>query len=389
MLDNAKMKSAVVLAILTFVMFLNGCGAKRDTGTPSVNGAPEITVVTLSAQKIALTTELPGRAVAHLVAEIRPQVGGIITKRLFAEGTDVKAGDLLYQIDPAPYQALYNNAKAALRKAEANLVPIKSKAERYKELITIKGISQQDYDDAFAAVEQAEAEVEAGRAAVETARINLQNTKVTAPITGRIGKSSITVGALATANQETPFATIQQLDPIFIDATQSSASLLKLKRDFAAGRMRKNKNEHTPVKLLLEDGTQYPLEGRLNFSDMTVDSGTGSYIVRMSFPNPERTIMPGMYVRAVIEQGATEKAILVPQQAVSRDTKGNPYVLLVDRQDKVQQQMITADRTIGDKWLVSLGLNSGDRVVIEGSQKVRLGTSVKPAAFGEKTKGGK
>jgi len=252
---NGHKAAVFILTVMLSCILISGCQDTKTADRASMNGTPEVTVATVTAQKVALTTELPGRACAYLVAEIRPQVGGIITKRLFVEGTDVKAGDLLYQIDPASYQASYNNAKAALKKAEANLVPIKSKAERYKELITIKGVSQQDYDDAFAAVEQTEAEVEANRAAVETARINLQNTRVTAPITGRIGKSGITVGALATANQATPFATIHQLDPIFIDATQSSASLLKLKRDFAAGRMRKNGNEHASVKLLLEDGT--------------------------------------------------------------------------------------------------------------------------------------
>jgi len=386
---NGHKAAAFILAVTLGCVLINGCQNTKTADRAPMNGTPEVTVTTVTAQKLALTTELPARARANLVAEIRPQVSGIITKRFFVEGADVKVGDLLYQIDPASYRASYNNAKATLKKAEANLVPIKSKAERYKELITIKGISQQDYDDACAAVEQAEAEVEANKAAVETAHINLRNARVTASIAGRIGKSSITVGALATANQTTSFATIQQLDPIFIDATQSSASLLRLRRDFAAGKMRENSNEHARVKLLLEDGTQYPLEGRLNFSDVTVDSGTGSYIVRMSFPNPKSVIMPGMYVRAIIEQGTAENAILVPQQAVLRDTKGNPYVLLVDRQNKVQQQMIAVDRTIGDTWLVSSGLSPGDRVIMEGSQKARPGTSVKPVVFREKAKGGK
>ena len=387
MLNIVKQRRFILMGIFS-CMLLSGCqNSKTESRTPA-SEAPEVTVVTVMTQKVALTTELPGRAVAHLVAEIRPKVGGIITKRFFIEGTDVKADDLLYQIDPAPYQASYNNAKAALRKAEANLVPIKSKAERYKKLIIIKGVSQQDYDDVRAALEEAEAEVEVNIAAVETARINLQNTKVTAPITGRIGKSGITVGALVTASQATPLATIHQLDPIFIDATQSSANLLRLKRDFAAGRIQRNGYEYSPVKLLLEDGTRYPLEGWLNFSEMTVDSGTGSYIVRMSFPNPKRLIMPGMYVRAVIEQGIAEKAILVPRQAVSRDTKGNPYALLVDRQDKVQERIIVTDRTIGDKWLVTSGLRVGDRVIIEGFHKARPGALVKSVDFVATAEGG-
>lgn len=383
-MQNAhKAGFAAVAVVLACTMFVGGCQNKKEGGPPSfMNGTPEVVVATLISQRVPMVTELPGRASAHLVAEIRPQVGGIVTKQYFTEGSEVKAGGLLYQIEPAPYQASYNSAKAALTKAEANLVPIKIKAERYKDLIVIKGVSQQDYDEAFAAFKQAEAEIEVNKAAVETVRINLQNTKVTAPITGRIGKSNITVGALATTNQASPFATIQQLDPIYIDATQSSAKLLKLKRELSTGKMRTG-NEQAPVKLLLEDGTEYDLQGRLKFSDVTVDSGTGSYTVRMSFSNPKGILMPGMYVRALVQEGVVQAAILVPQQAVSRDAKGKPYVLIVDQGNKVRQQAITVDRTIGDTWLVSSGLQAGDRVIMEGSQKARPGASVKAIAFEE------
>jgi membrane fusion protein (multidrug efflux system) len=328
-------------------------------------------------EPVGITTELPGRTSAQLIAEVRPQVNGIIKKRLFTEGSDVKAGDVLYEIDPAPYQASYNNAKAALARAEAQLPAVRSRGERYKELVDIKAVSRQDYDDAVSALQQAEAEVEVNKAAVETARINLAYTRIVAPISGRVGRSNVTVGALATAHQGTAFTTIQQLDPIYVDATQSSANLLQLKRNVASGRIKGNGSQQARVKLLLEDGTPYPLEGTLKFSDVTVDPSTGSFILRMVFPNPKHILLPGMYVRAVVQEGLADKAILAPQQAVARDPKGNPFALIVDSQGKVQQRSITVDRAIGNKWLVTSGLAAGDRLVVEGIQKVRPGASVK------------
>ncbi len=363
--------------VLAAGLLLAGCGnSTQGSGSPA-GSLPEVTVMVIREERVAITTELPGRTAAFLVAEVRPQVSGIIQKRLFTEGSDVKAGEVLYQIDPASYQASYDNARAALGRAEANLPSIKSRVERYSELVDIKAVSRQDYDDAAAALKQAEAEVEIGKASVETARINLAYTRVTAPISGRIGKSAVTVGALATAHQGSALATIQELDPIYVDATQSSANLLRLQRSVAAGQIKGNGPGQAQVKLLLEDGTAYPLDGSLKFSDVTVDPSTGSFILRMVFPNPKHTLLPGMYVRAVIQEGVVDRAILAPQQAVSRDPKGNPVALIVDAQGKVQQRMITIDRAFGDKWLVSSGLAPGDQVIVEGIQKVRPGGSAK------------
>jgi membrane fusion protein (multidrug efflux system) len=330
-----------------------------------------------------LTSELPGRTSAYLIAEIRPQVNGIIQERRFSEGSDVKAGSILYQIDPAPYQAAYDNAVAALARSEANLPPIRLKAERFKQLIALKAISQQDFDNAAAALKQAEADIEYSKATVESARINLAHTRVIAPISGRIGKSNVTIGALVTALQGSPLAVIQQLDPIYVDATQSSATLLRLKRNIATGLLKEDGPSQARVKLLLEDGTPYPLEGSVKFSDVTVDPSTGSFILRMVFPNPRHILLPGMYVRAVVQEGEMDRAILIPQQGVSRDPKGNPIALIVDGSDKVQQRMLTLDQAIGDRWLVASGLAPGERVIVEGSQKVRPGASVKVVPFQE------
>ncbi len=369
------MTAGLLIALFT----LTACG--RSTQGQQQAVAPEVAVVVVQPQPIAINTELPGRASAYLVAEVRPQVSGIIQKRLFTEGDDVKAGDVLYQIDPAPYQAAYAAARATLARAEANVMSIRNRAERYKELAAINAVSQQDLDDASAALKQAEADVESGKAAVETARINLAYTRIAAPISGRTGKSNVTVGALVTANQPASLTVIQQLDPIYVDATQSSASLLQLKRSMAAGRIKGTGPDQARVKLLLEDGTPYPSEGSLKFSDVSVDPTTGSFILRMVFPNPKHMLLPGMYVRPVIQEGIVERAILIPQQGASRDPKGNPVALTVDAQGKVEQRMIVIDRAIGDKWLVSSGLEPGDRVIVEGSQRIRPGAPVKVVAF--------
>ncbi|MFA5058893.1 MAG: efflux RND transporter periplasmic adaptor subunit, partial [Opitutaceae bacterium] len=317
------------------------------------------------------------------VAEVRPQVSGIIQKRLFDEGGDVKAGDLLYQIDPAFYEAAYASAKAALARVEANLPAIRSRAERYKELVNIKAVSQQNYDDATAALKQSEAEFGIAKAAMESARINLAYTGITAPISGRIGKSSVTIGALATAHQAVPFTTIQQLDPVYVDVTQSSANLLRLKRNVASGDLKRDSEYQAKVRLILEDGTPYPLEGVLKFSDVTVNPGTGSFILRTVFPNPDHTLLPGMYVRAVIEEGVNEQAILVPQQGVSRDKKGDAIALVADKDDKVEQRLLKINRAIGARWLIDEGLNPGDRVIVEGLQKIKPGSAVKAVPFAE------
>jgi membrane fusion protein (multidrug efflux system) len=372
-----------------------------------------------------LTTELPGRTSPYFVAEIRPQVNGIIQKRFFEEGSDVRGGEVLYQIDPAPFQAAYDNAAANLavtrktpdraraaleasiagvKRQQATLELARANRWRFEELFKGRVVSASQRDQAVteaevaeAALRAAEAQVQNDReavaaaeaaihqaeAALETARINLGYTRITAPISGRIGRSNVTVGALAKAFQDSAFATIQQLDPIYVDATESSANLLQLKRNMAAGRIKGTGPDRARVKLLLEDGTLYSLEGTLKFSDVTVDSSTGSFILRMVFPNPKHILLPGMYVRAALQEGEVEKAILVPQQGISRDPKGNPVALVVDGDGKVGQRTLTLDRAIGDKWLVSSGLKPGEQVIVEGVQKVRPGASVKVVPFQE------
>jgi membrane fusion protein (multidrug efflux system) len=384
--DIAKKIAPVVF--LTGLLILGSCGQPPPPGGPPKGGAQETAVVVIQEEPMAITTELPGRTSSYLLAEVRPQVSGLIQKRLFQEGADIKAGDGLYQIDPAPYQASYDNTKAALARTEANLPAIRSRVKRYQELVEVRAVSQQDYDDAAAALKQLEAEVEVNKAAVETARINLANTRLIAPISGRIGKSNVTVGALATAYQGSPFTTIQQLDPIYVDVTQSSAIFLRLKRNIEAGRIKGDATGRAKVKLLLEDGTPYPLEGALKFSDITVDPSTGSFILRMAFPNPRHMLLPGMYVRALVQEGVIHRAILAPQQGISRDPKGNPVALIVDDSGKVQQRILTVDRAIGDKWLVSSGLKPGDRLIVEGLQKVRPGAQVKVVPFDPSRKDG-
>lgn len=367
------------IGVLVLLLFLPGCGGTKGGGPPG--GMPEVAVVTVQPERVTLTTDLPGRVSAHLIAEVRPQVSGIIQKRLFTEGSDVRAGETLYQIDPATYEAAYAAARAALARAEGNVVSIRSRAQRYRELAPANAVSKQDLDDVLAVLAQAEAEIEANKAATEAARINLAYTNVKAPIAGRIGKSNVTVGALVTANQPNPLSVIQQLDPIYVDATQSSASLLQLKRNLSSGRIKDGGKEGTKVKLLLEDDTPYQGEGTLKFSDVTVDPSTGSLTLRMIFPNPRHILLPGMYVRAVIQEGVVAGVILAPQQGVSRDPKGNPVALIVNGENKVEPRLLTLDRAIGNKWLVLSGLKAGDRVIVEGLQKVRPGVPVKVVPF--------
>ena len=371
--------AAVVLAA---GLMISGCGKKAAPAKPM--GPPEVGVVVAQPQRVALTTELSGRTSAFLVAEVRPQVGGIIQKRLFTEGADVRAGEVLYQIEPASYQAAFASARAALGKAEASLTPVQLKAERFKQLVAINAVSKQDFDEAVAAVRSAEAEVEAARANLETARINLAYTRVTAPIAGRIGRSSVTTGSLVTASQEAPLATIQKLDTVYVDVTQSSAEMLRMKRALASGQLKSGGASQTRVKLLLEDGTAYPLQGVMKFSDVTVDQSTGSVTVRTVFPNPKQVLLPGMYVRAVLEEGVIDNGMLVPQQGVSRNPAGNATALVVGAEDKVETRVLKVSRTLGDKWLVEDGLKPGDRVIVEGMQRARPGAQVKPVPFGSK-----
>lgn len=372
-----------VAGLLAVGIMMAGCG-KKNAAAPPASGPPEVGVIVAKPERVALTTELPGRTSPLLIAEVRPQVSGIIQKRLFVEGSDVKAGQVLYQIDPATYQAAFASAKAALARAEANLIPARLKEERFRDLVKIKAVSQQDYDDANAALKQAEADVASAKAAVETARINLAYTKVAAPISGRIGRSAVTDGALVTANQSAALATVQQISPMYVDVTQSSAELLKLKQNLASGVMKDNSAGQAKVKLLLEDGSPYPLAGTLKFSEVTVDQSTGSITLRAVFPNPKQTLLPGMFVRAIVEEGVSDQAMLVPQRGVTRNPQGEAMVMVVGAEEKVEPRIIKVVRTVGESWLVSDGLKAGDRVILEGIQKARPGTQVKAVPFGAK-----
>lgn len=373
-----KTQSSSTLATTTAMVamasaFLMACDQKAEPPGGAPKHAPQVAFVTLTPKPLLLKTELPGRVEPTLVADVRPQVSGIVQSRRFKEGSDVKAGDVLYQIDPATYRAGVDSAQAALAKAEANLVTVKLKAARYKELAGIKAVSQQDADDAAASLQQADAEVASARALVESQRINLDYTRVVASIGGRIGRSAVTQGALVNANQPTALATIQQLDPVYIDITQPSAALSALRRSVAAGNL---KSGGAKVRLVLEDGTPYPLEGTLKFAEASVNEATGAVTLRAEFPNPHGELMPGMYVSAVVEEGTRENALMVPQQAVARDATGRPQAAVIDSESKLQMRDITTERAIGDQWLVSGGLVAGDRVVVEGGQKAQPGMAV-------------
>lgn len=363
----------ILLFVMVSSMIFSGCEKPKQAAAP----VPEVAAVTIQPEQIVLTAELPGRTSAYRIAEIRPQVNGIVLKRLFREGTDVSEGQELYLIDPAPFQAAFDSAKAALAKSEANLPAIRSRAERYRGLLAEKAVSQQDYDDRDAALKQAEADIEYWKAALETARINLKYTRVTAPISGRIGKSSVTDGALVTAYQQLPLSTIQQIDPIYVDVPQSTTELLRLKSNLEEGRLNVNGKSQRKVLLFLKDGAEYPMTGTLQFRDVTVDPSTASVILRIVFPNPEGLLLPGMFVRARVQEGVAGQAILVPQQAVSRDPKGNPSVFVIDSEGRAQQRMLKLDRAIGDRWLVASGLSGGDRVIVEGLQRIRPGSPVR------------
>lgn len=350
--------------------------------TPPQRPMSEVVVQTVHPERALLTTELPGRTAAFLVAEIRPQVNGLILKRLFQEGADVKAGTVLYQIDPAPYRAALDQAQAALAVAEAELPSARARAERTRGLVKIHAVGQQEADEAEAAFQKATAAVASSKAAVDAARINLAYTPVKAPISGRTGVSSVTPGALVTAYQPASLTSVQQLDPIYVDVTQSSSDILKLRRNLENGRLKASSQGGAKrVKLILEDGTPYPLEGKLEFRDVTVDPGTGSVTLRLVFPNPKHVLLPGMFVRAVVEEGVDEHAILAMQEGVSRDVKGDAVAMVVNAAGKVEQRTLTVDRTIGTKWLVTGGLQDGDQIIVEGVQKVRPGMPVKTVPY--------
>jgi membrane fusion protein, multidrug efflux system len=375
------MERQTLACALALAALVGGCGSGQAPQAARPAGAVEVGVVTVRPERVVLTTELPGRTAAYLIAEVRPQVNGLIQERKFVEGSTVQAGALLYQIDPAPYQAAHEQAKAALAVAEANLPPARLRAERLRQLVEIRAVGQQDYDEASAALLRAEAGVASARAAVESARINLAYTPLKAPISGRTGRSSVTPGALVTAYQATPLVTIQQLDPIYVDVTQSSSDLLRLRRNLQSGKMTRAGAAEGQVALLLEDGTRYSHEGKIQFRDVTVDPTTGSVVLRMVFPNPETVLLPGMFVRAVVDEGVLDQAILAPQQGVSRDAKGNTSVMVVDAAGNVAVRPIVVSRAIAERWLVTSGLSDGDRVIVDGLQRIRPGMSVKAVPF--------
>ena len=355
-----------------------GCG-KPGAGGPPTPPPPEVATATVAPQPLLLTTELPGRTAPFRIAEIRPQVNGLVQKRLFTEGADVQAGDALYQIDPAPFQTALDVAEAAHGRSAASLPALRAKVERAGQALADKAVSQQDFDDADAALKQAEADEQYWQAMVKTARINLGYARIESPISGRIGKSTVTDGAIVTAYQPAPLATIQQLDPIYVDVPRATAELLRLQE--RRERLRGDAADQDQVQLVLEDGTPYAHDGTLQFRDVSVDPTTGSVVLRMVFPNPDGVLLPGMFVRAILKEGVDEQAILVPQQAVTRDPKGNPQALIVNAAGTVELRPLALDRAIGNQWLVASGLQAGDKVVVEGGQNLRPGAAVREVPF--------
>jgi membrane fusion protein, multidrug efflux system len=354
------------------------CG--KQEGAPQGRGAVPVTVVTLATAPVVLHRELPGRTTPYLVAEVRPQVNGIVKQRLYTEGSAVKAGQPLYQLDDATYQADLASARAALARAEATLNTARLNSRRSADLFAINAVSKQEDENAAAALKQGEADVAAAAAAVRSAEVILGYARITAPIGGRIGKSSVTQGALVTANQDEPLATVQQLDPIYVDLTQSSAEWLSLRRELAAGRL--EGTQDMPVAIVLEDGTPYAQPGKLAFSEVSVDPTTGSFALRVVVPNPEHILLPGMYVRAIVGTGTRQAGLLVPQQGIARDPKGHTTAMVVGQDGMVEVRPVRVSQAIGDKWLVEEGLAAGDRVIVEGLQKVQPGAPVQPTEAG-------
>ena len=376
MTKNARF-SLLPSFIIVSAALLAGCNDQGETQAHPAE--PQVIVHVVEKAPLAVTTELPGRTTAFRIAEVRPQVSGIVLKRNFTEGSDIEAGQSLYQIDPATYQADYDSAKGELAKSEAAAAIAHLTVKRYVPLVGTKYISQQEYDQAIADARQADASVIAAKAAVESARINLAYTKVTSPISGRIGKSNVTEGALVTNGQATELATVQQLDPIYVDVTQSSNDFMRLKQSVEQGSLHKDSASST-VELVMENGQSYPLKGSLQFSDVTVDESTGSITLRAVFPNPQHTLLPGMFVRARIDEGVQPNAILVPQQGVTRTPRGDATVMVVNDKSQVESRAVVAAQAIGDKWLISEGLQPGDKVIVSGLQKARPGVQVKATA---------
>lgn len=418
---NRPLKTLLILSVLLSVFLVTGCD-RQQPAPPPPPPAP-VSIVTVKTQKIVLTTELPGRIMTYKIAQIRPQINGLVQKRLFIEGSDVTAGQILYQIDPTPFQAMVDSAdanfaasqksvdramavlamsRAGVTRQKATLELARINSQRNDTLARVDAVSEIQRDQtttafkvAGASLKAAEAQLESDRqavsvakalirqakAALDTARINRGYCNIVAPISGRIGKSNTTEGAIVTAYQPVSMATIQQLDPIYVDVPQSTIELQRLKRSLENGRLERDKNGPNKVKIILENGMTYPLEGTLQFSDVTVDPTTGSVILRMIFPNPKGDLLPGMFVRTVIKEGINDQGILIPQQGVSRDHKGNPLTLIVDAENKVGVRRLTLGRAVKDQWRVLTGLAPGDRVIVEGMQRLRPGMTVKPTPF--------
>jgi membrane fusion protein, multidrug efflux system len=366
----------LVFSALVGSVVLTGCDQAVEQPKASAPQAVPVGVITLKSEALTLKKELPGRVSAYQIAEIRPQVSGIVQSRLFTEGKQVEQDQALYQINPAIFEAELAASKAAVARAEASIASSKSKASRYSELLAIKAVSQQDYDEADAAFKQASAELLTAKAQLQAAQINLDYSHVSSPISGQISKSSVTVGALVSANQAVALATVTQLDPIYVDLTQSSNELTKLKKALASGLLAVDSAIQTEVELKMEDGSVYAHKGTLQFSEVTVDPSTGSVTLRAKFPNPEKLLLPGMYVRAEIVEGVKANAILAPQRGVSRNTKGEPTAMVVGKDNTVQSRVLKVDRTIGSDWLVTEGLADGEQLIVEGLQKIRPGAAV-------------
>ncbi len=362
-------------ALWLAAIVLAGCGKEADPPAPTV---PEVGVITIKPQAITVTNELPGRTSAYRIAQVRARVDGIVARRAYVEGSDVQAGQLLFQVDPAPYQAALASARASLSRAQANLVSITALAERDKVLIEDNAISRQEYDNAVAAQGQAAADVAAGQAGVQTASINLGYTEVRAPVSGRIGAAQVTEGGYVQASGATLLATVQQLDPIYVDLNQTSVEGLRLRREVANGRLQLHGPRQAKVHLLLEDGSQYPLDGTLEFTDITVDPGTGMVTVRALFPNPKHVLLPGMFVRAQIEEGVSAQTVLVPQVGVTHNARGEATALLVGGDNKVVFKTVVTGRTVDSNWVIESGLQANDRIIVEGGQKVQPGQLVRP-----------
>ncbi|MEC5342316.1 efflux RND transporter periplasmic adaptor subunit [Brenneria populi] len=372
---NRGLTPLAAVLMLSGGLILAGCDNSGEQQSGAQQSAPEVGIVTLKTQAFNVTTDLPGRTSAYRIAEVRPQVGGIILKRNFVEGSDIQAGSSLYQIDPAPYQADYNSAKGSLAQAQASAEIARLTVNRYKPLLGTNYVSKQDYDQAVATSRQADASVQAAQASVDNAKINLAYTKVIAPISGRVGKSTVTEGALVSSGQATALTTVQQLDPIYVDVTQSSNDFLRLKKELENGTLKQSEGKAN-VRLLLENGAEYAQPGTLEFSDVTVDETTGSITLRAIFPNPQHDLLPGMFVRARLDSGVQNDALLVPQMGITRNARGEATAMVIGEGDKVEVRNVTTSQAVGNKWLVVDGLKAGDRIIVTGLQKIKPGIPV-------------